>query len=117
MVLNGKSSQEYPVNAGVPQAFALGGTLCLLYINDVTSNVIFNITIYANDTNLYSKWSASDSICIQLELNLFQLELEYTVDWARNDVLISVLKKTQLVPFDWLNNCSAIDLKMNGPNL
>ena len=45
VVLDGKSSQEYPVNAGVPQGS----------INDLPHDVICNIAIYADDTTLYSK--------------------------------------------------------------
>ena len=55
VVLNGKSSQEYPVNAGVLQGSILGPTLYLLYINDLLDNVICNIAIYADNTILYSK--------------------------------------------------------------
>ena len=54
VVLNGKSSQEYPVNAGVPQGSILGPTLFLLYINDLLDDVICNIAFYGDDTTLYS---------------------------------------------------------------
>ena len=55
VVLDGKSSQEYPVNAGVPQGSILGSTLFLLYINDLPDDVICDITIYADVTTLHSK--------------------------------------------------------------
>ena len=55
MVLDGESSREYPVNAGVAQRSILGPTIFLLYINDLPDDVICNIAIYADDTTLYSK--------------------------------------------------------------
>ena len=55
MILDGKSSQEHPVNAGVPQGSILGSTLFLLYINDLPDNAICNIAIYADDTTFFSK--------------------------------------------------------------
>ena len=52
---DGKFSQEYPVNAGVPQGSILGPTLFLLYINDLPDDAICNIAIYVDDTTLNSK--------------------------------------------------------------
>ena len=49
MVLDGKSSQKYPVNAGVPQGSILGPTIFLLHINDLPDNITCNIGVYADD--------------------------------------------------------------------
>ena len=50
MVLDGKSLQEYPVNAGFPEGSILGPTIFLVYINDHLDDEICNITIYADTT-------------------------------------------------------------------
>ena len=55
VVLDGKSSQEYPVNAGVPQGSILGPTLFLLYVTDLPDDVICDIAVYADDTTLCFK--------------------------------------------------------------
>ena len=68
VVLNGKSSQEYPVNAGVPEGSILGPTLFLLYINDLPDDVICNIAIYADDTTVYSKCDQASDLWQQLDL-------------------------------------------------
>ena len=56
VVLDWNSSLEYPVNAGVPQGSIFGPTFFLLYINDLSDDVICDIAIYADDTTPYSKY-------------------------------------------------------------
>ena len=47
VVLDGKPSQGYPVNAGVPQSSTPCPTVFLLYINDLPDNVICDIALYS----------------------------------------------------------------------
>ena len=68
VVLHRKSSQEYLVNAGVPQNSIFGPTLFLIYINDLPDYVICDIAIYADDATLYSKCDLASDLWQQLEL-------------------------------------------------
>ena len=66
MVLDGKSSQEYPVNDGVPQGPILGPTLFVQYVNDFPDDIICDVAIYADDT-IYAE---SNNLSWLLNLNL-----------------------------------------------
>ena len=84
MVLDGKSSQKYPVNAGVPQGSIFGPTLFLLYINELSDDVICEIAIYAGDTTLYSKCDQASDLWQQLELvSELEYDLRDTMNWGR----------------------------------
>ena len=115
VVLDGKSPQEYPVNAGVPQGSILGPTLFLLYINDRPDDVIYNTAIYADDATLYSKCDQASDLWQQLELTSeLESDLRDTVDWGRKWLVNFNAGKTQLVSFDRSKNTGAIDVKMDG---
>ena len=115
MVLDGKSSQEYPVNAGVPQGSILGATLFLLYINYLPDAVICNIAIYVDDTTLYSKCDLASDKWQQLELaSELESDLWDTVDQDKKWLVDFNAGKIQLVSFNQSNNVGSIDVKMDG---
>ena len=96
MVVDGKSSQGYPINAGVPQGSILGPTLFLLYINNL-DDVICDIAIHADDTTLCSNVMRPD-LWQQLEL---ASELESNLRGTRlgqEALLISMLGKINWFP-------------------
>ena len=114
MVVDGKSSQEYPVNAGVPQGSILGPTLFLLYINDLPDDAICDIAIYDDDTTLYSTCDQASDLWQQLELaSELESDLRDTVYWGRKWLVDFNDGKTRLVSFDRSNNTGAIVVKMD----
>ena len=115
VVLDGKYSQEYSVNAGVPQGAILSPTLFLLYINDLPDDFICDVAIYADDTTLYSKCDRASDLWRQLKLaSKLGSDLRDTVDWGKKWLVDFNAGKTQLVSFDRSDNNGSIDVKMGG---
>ena len=114
VVLDGKSSQEYPVNAGVHQESILGPTVFLLYINDLPDDVTCDIAIYVGDTTLYSKCDQASDLWQQLELaSELESDLRDTVDWGKKWLVDFNAGKAQLASFDRSNKTGTIDVKMD----
>ena len=59
-------------------------TLFLLYINNLSDDAIYNTSICADDTILYSKYDQASDMWQQLELaSELESDLQDTVDWDR----------------------------------
>ena len=72
------------VLGGVPQGSILGPTLFLLYINDLPDDVISNISVYADNTTLFSKCDQASDLCQQLELaSKLESDLRDAMDWGK----------------------------------
>ena len=71
VVLNGSSSEYYPIESGVPQGSVLGPLLFLVYINDLENYVKSKIKFFADDTMLFS---------IVHDLNLSAYDLNHDLD-------------------------------------
>ena len=90
-------------------------TLFLLYINNLSDDAIYNTSICADDTILYSKCDQASDMWQQLELaSELESDLQDTVDWDRKWLIDFNAGKTQLVSFERSNNTGAIDVKKDG---
>ena len=115
MVLEGKSSHEYPVNARVSQGSVLGPTLFLLNINDLPDDVICDIATYVGDSTLYSNCDQVSDLWQQLELaSELECDQQDTVVWGKKWLIDFSAGKTRLVVFDWSSNNGSIDVKIDG---
>lgn len=53
VVLDGFHSNFRPITGGIPQGSVLGPFLFLLYINDISNNLVNNTRLFADDNSLF----------------------------------------------------------------
>ena len=54
VVLNGQTSEWLLVKAGVPQGSIIGPLFFLIYINDLSNDIVPTVKLFADDTSLFS---------------------------------------------------------------
>ena len=52
--LNGQTWEWLPVKAGVPQRSILVSLFFLIYINDLSNDIVSTVKLFADDTSLFS---------------------------------------------------------------
>ena len=84
------------------------------YINDLL-DVVCHISIYADDTTLYSKYGQASDLWKQLQFTSeLESDLQDIMDWGRKWLVDFNAGKTQIVLVDESKNTGAIDVKMDG---
>ena len=54
VVLNGQAHEWAAANTGIPQGSILGSLLVLVFINDLSTDLLSNLRLFADDTSLFS---------------------------------------------------------------
>ena len=73
VILNGQYWSWAKVEAGVPQGSILGPLLFLIYINDLSDNLVSNPELFADDTSLFSVVKNVDASNIDLNNDLTKI--------------------------------------------
>ena len=68
--LNRQTSEWLPARAGVPQESILGPLFFLIYINDLSIDIIFTVKLFADDTSLFSIIHGAKTTAYELKKDL-----------------------------------------------
>ena len=80
VVLNGLASRTFTVSSGVSQGLVLGPLLFLLYVNDIPEQIECNISMFADDTKIYTAVKdIADSQRLQADLDSLA---QWAKDWS-----------------------------------
>ena len=83
VVLNGNYSSWTNIEAGVPQGSILGPLFFLIYINDLSENLVTNPKLFADDTSLFSVVYDPHSSANDLNQDLEKIN-QWAYQWKMN---------------------------------
>ena len=95
VVLDGFFSNFASINAGVPQGSVLGPFLFLLYINDITGNLLNIVRLFADDTSLFVIVDNDP----QISADALNLDLINLSSWAKDWHISFNAQKTKSLVF------------------
>lgn len=110
----GIRSDFLPVHSGVPQGSILGPLLFCMYINDICNLALHsttNISLYADDTAIFSSGYGVQAVQTQLQNDILVL-----CEWMNENGLVVNTDKTKVMLFSSRRkkNQVKLQIKMNG---
>ena len=78
-VLNGKTSEWGALQAGVPQGSILGPLFFLIYDNDLTDGLKYNLKLFADNTSMFTVLHLPNTTAVDLNHDLSLISL-----WRKN---------------------------------
>ena len=97
VVLDGQSSSQHSINAGVPQGSVLGPTLFLVFINDLPDHVLSKLGICSDDSAVYSSYEGTSSEWYRLEMVAdIEDDLRSITEWGDKRLVTFNATKTKL---------------------
>ena len=118
VVIRGETSESLPVTSGVPQGSVLGPVLFLIFINDLPLDVISPLSLFADDSKVFSRIVTNKNIRNNENENgnaMLQKDLNTITKWAETWKMEFNVDKCKIMHLG--NQNPKHTYTMNGTNL